>query len=184
MVWILCLCALFLSSCGHKPQERHYKEIIIEPEAAAPAAGIPVASPGLSWDLPQGWKQIPADGMRLASFQLLVHPQSFDCYILALPGAAGGMEANLKRWLGQLGLTSSDADINKLLATSQVFKTRDGVDAKVFDFTVLYQQDTDKSMLAAIINLGDTTVFVKMTGAGVVLRQNKDDFLKLIGSLR
>lgn len=176
MIWVLCIYIFFLSSCEQKPQERHYHEIVIEP---------PQESNNLSWDVPQGWKQEPGEGMRLASFRLLSDPQAIDCSIVSLGGIAGSIEANLGRWLGQLGLQTSDDNLRTLITAAQILKTKDGLDITVFDFTALQSQGnpSDKSMLAAMISLDKTTVFIKMTGPMGPVKQHKDDFLKLLRSI-
>ena len=64
-------------------------------------------------------------------------------------------------------------------------KTKDGMGVKVFDFTHLQPQasSTDRSMMAAMIDVNQTTVFVKMTGSIESIKQNKDNFLKLLSSI-
>jgi hypothetical protein len=178
MIWIFCIFIFFLSSCEQKPQEIHYREIIIETPQLDTANVF-------SWELPQGWKEVAAKGdTRLASFQSIAAPQTIDCYITVLAGPAGGMDANVERWLGQLNLQASDDNLKKIFISSQTLKTKDGLGIKVFDFTALQTPGhlLDKSMLAAIIALDEKTVFVKMTGSMESVQQNKGNFLKLLGS--
>ncbi len=139
----------------------------------------------LNWVNPQGWKQEAGKHMRMASFQQIAMPDAIDCYIIALAGPAGGLEANLGRWLGQLGLDASQNTINQLISSAQDIKTKDGLDIKVFDFTGLQAKagPSDKSMMAAMISLESTTVFIKMTGSIGSVVQNKDNYLKLLGSV-
>jgi len=176
MIWILCIYIFFLSSCEQKPQERHYNEIVIEP---------PQESGNLSWDVPQGWKQEAGEGMRLASFHPVSDAKTIDCSIVSLSGAAGGLEANLNRWMGQLGLEVSDDHLKQLILSAQDVQTKGGIEAKVFDFTNLQAQGSpsDKSMIAAMINVDLTTVFIKMTGSMGSVKQYRDDFLKLLRSI-
>jgi hypothetical protein len=176
MIWILCIFSLLFSGCGQRPQERHYTEIIVE----APQGN----APGIFWVVPQGWKEEAGAGMRLATFHLIADPETIDCDIIALAGPVGGLDANLERWLGQLGLQASDDILSQLTASAQILKTKDGLEIKVFDFTSLQTQgNPDKSMLAAMIALGQTTVFVKMTGPIEAVKHNKDNFLKLLRSI-
>jgi len=210
MIWILCIFTLFFGSCGQKPQETHYKEIVLQapqvntpsvPVAqtipADPHAGLDMSSIGIpsgmnssmsnmfSWTVPQGWKEESGGGIRLATFHLLTDKEAVDCSIVTLGGMAGGLEANLNRWMGQLGLQVSDDNLKQLLMTVQNLKTKDGLEAKVFDFTNIQAQgnSSDKSMLAAMIDVDQTTVFVKMTGSIEAVKQNKGNFLKLLGSI-
>jgi len=212
MNWILCILVLFLSSCEQKPQESHYKEVVLQypqantpsvPQApsvgtlpADPHAGMDMSAMGglvdaptsqniLAWVSPEGWREEAGKHMRMASFHPTADPKAIDCYIIALAGPAGGLEANLERWLDQLGLQASNDNVKQLFASSQILKTKDGLEIKVFDFTTLQTKGSpsNKSMMAAMIELDKTTVFVKMTGSIGSVNQNKDNFLKLLGSI-
>ena len=169
----------------------------MNPSAAAdPHAGLDMSAMGgiidaptqqniLAWSAPDGWKEEAGKHMRMVSFHSTADPNAIDCYIIALAGPAGGLEANLERWAGQLGLQSTEDSIKQLLLSVQELKTKDGLDAKVFDFTNLQAQasPSDKSMLVAMIALDKTTVFVKMTGSIQAVKENKDNFIKLLGSI-
>ena len=163
---------------------------------ADPHAGLDMSAMGglveaptsqniLAWGTPDGWKQEAGTHMRIVTFHPVIDPGAVDCYIIALGGPAGGLEANLERWMGQLGLPASDDNVKQLIISAQDSKTKDGLPAKVFDFTALQSQGSpsDKSMMVAMISLDQTTVFVKMTGTIETVKQNKDNFLKLIGSI-
>jgi len=164
--------------------------------AGDPHAGLDMSAMGgvieastaqniLAWMTPDSWKEEPGKHMRMASFHLINDPNAIDCYIIALSGPAGGIEANLQRWLGQLNLQPSDENVNQLIISAEGLKTKDGLDVKVFDLSSLQPQagPTDKTMLAAMIGLEKTTVFVKMTGSIESVKANKDNFLKLLGSI-
>ncbi len=220
MIWILCIFTLFLSSCQQKPQESHYKEVVLQaPQVNAPSipqapqanprsapaadilpvdphAGLDMAAMGglisqptsqnlLAWVSPEGWKEEAGTHMRMATFHQMADPQAIDCSIIALGGPAGGPEANLSRWMGQLGLQVSDDNLKQLITSAQDFKTKGGLEAKIFDFTILQTKGnpSDKSMIAAIMTVDQTTVFVKMTGSIEAVKQNKDNFLKLLVSI-
>lgn len=164
--------------------------------SADPHAGLDMSAMGslveaptsqniLAWVSPEGWKEEAGTHMRMASFHPIADPETIDCYIIALGGPAGGLEANLERWLGQLGLQPSDDNVNQLSKSAQILNTKDGLEIKVFDFTTLQIKGSasDKSMLVGVIALDKTTIFVKMTGSIESVKQNKDNFLKLLKSI-
>ena len=167
------ICAIAFSGCDQKPQVRHYTEIII------PADQVADHMPGvkLAWDVPSAWSQGAGDGMRLGTFHLASDPSAFDCSIVSLPGGAGGLEANLKRWMGQINLDISDGQLAQFIAASK---------GRIFDFTQL-QKDRDvltPSMLVAMLNMRGTTVFIKMKGSIAAINENKGSFLALVKSVR
>lgn len=147
--------------------------------------GQPSAAPSpYTWALPQGWKQGPnKGGMRLASFYLDGNPDAIDCYVVSLPGMAGGLEANLQRWMGQVGIEPGAANTQQLLKSPSDVQTRGGLAAKVYDLTSLQTGTAPKSMIAAIISDNGATVFVKMTGTAQDVKANRDGFLEFLKSL-
>ncbi len=185
-VFVFCVCVW---GCEQKPSVRHYTEVIIsssEKDTAMPAMTGPHAGLGLdlsatagkiAWDVPAGWRSEPASAMRLATFRLADDPQAMDASIVSLPGGAGGLEANLKRWLGQINLQVSDQELAEFISSSK---------DQVFDFTRLQTKASGeaKSMLAALVELNEATVFVKLTGSKHVVQKNKNSFLGLVKSIR
>ena len=203
MVWILCIFMLFLSSCDQKPQESQYKEVVVQalqtvtPVASAPAdqampsMGMPAGtmdssvSNMFSWSVPQGWKQEAGEGMRLASFHLSSDAKAIDCSIVTLGGIAGGLEANLRRWMGQIGVKATDAELSTLISSAPSVKIKSGQEGKIFDFTSIQSkaESTVKSMVVVMSTLDEATLFVKMTGTLGSVSKNKADFFKLVDSV-
>jgi hypothetical protein len=212
MIWILCIFSLFLISCEQKPQETHYKEVVVEAAQAIvpsvpaispvpaqdPHAGLDMSAIGaamgmtgtensnmFSWVAPQGWKEEPGGGMRLATFHLLSDAKAIDCSIVSLGGMAGGLEANLRRWMGQIGVQATSDELSNLIATAPSTKIKTGQDGKIFDFTAIQTKSalTDKSMIVVMAVMDEATLFVKMTGTVDTVNKNKADFFKLVGSV-
>lgn len=197
MVWILCIFIFLLSSCEQKPQEIHYKEIAVEsPQPDNPHAGLDMSSMALpmgmkasqdnmvTWTTPEGWKQETGAGMRLATFHLKSNPKDIDCSIVSLGGIAGGLEANLRRWMGQIGVGASAEELSRLIASAPSVSIQSGQEGKVFDFTTIQSKakSTDKSMVVVMVITGEGTLFIKMTGALDSVSRNKEDFFKLVKS--
>ena len=153
------------------------------------AMGALIAQPTsqnlLAWVAPEGWKEEAGTHMRMATFHSALDPKAIDCSMIALGGPACGVDANLNLLMGQLGLPVADDNLKQLIVTAMDVKTKDGMGVKVFDFTHLQPQasSTDRSMMAAMIDVNQTTVFVKMTGSIESIKQNKDNFLKLLSSI-
>ena len=154
-----------------------------DPHAGMDMAQAPAAfattneSGGLVWETPSGWVQKPASSMRLATFQLADDPAAIDVSIVSLPGNAGGVEANIKRWMGQIGLSVPEDEFKQFLSAAL---------NHTFDFTQL-QKSADpvtESMIAAMINVDGSTVFIKMKGSIAALSKNKSAFLGLVKSIR
>jgi len=195
---ILCVCCL---GCDQTPQERTYEQIVIEAPAQNssmmmdPHAGMNMAqsmgdlssNSDLTWTVPEGWEEVAGGGMRVVSFKEASNPQAIDVSIVSLAGAAGGLESNLIRWAGQLGLnlTSGSNELKQLLSNAQVLKTNEGLDVKIFDFSLLQNKEdlSASSMLASMVEINGSTVFVKMTGSIQEIQNNQSNFMALTKSL-
>lgn len=162
--------ALLFSACQREPEPRRYSEI--ETRGSSDLQRSPLS--GISWKLPENWTQQPeGDPLRLTGFwapdprlteQDLPDPDPVDVSIVQLAGDAGGLEANVVRWLGQVGLQASQA--GGVIAAAARVRTATGQEALVVDFTGLLSGDLtqSKSIVGAIIPAGGTTVFVKAMG--------------------
>ena len=142
---------------------------------------VPTAGQGIAWAVPAGWTEEKGGTMRLATLRA----DGLECAISAFPGDTGGLEPNLRRWLGQLNVTSPDpARLQELVQKAPQLPTAGGLTATVFDFAALLPADQPNSMLAAIIRAGDQTVFVKLMGERSRLQAQRADFESICRSIR
>lgn len=162
------------AGCGvREPTWRSYEEIRIDEPTAAGA---------LQWTTPSGWIEEPATGMRLAAFTVTRNGATGTCTLITLGGPAGGLEANVRRWMDQLGLDQPSDDELKAFLDRQ---ERLGAGVIVVDLTDLTDtSDQAPSMLAAAVPVRDATLFVKFTGPRKLLTAEKDAFLELCRSVR
>ena len=126
---------MLFSGCQQQSQERHYTEVVVnESQISAPTAavGMDMSAIGMpsvansaasndqfSWALPKGWEQEPGKSFRLASFRLIADEKAIDGSIVNLAGVAGGLEGNLRRWMGQIGMKqTSTEDLARLIANA------------------------------------------------------------------
>ena len=124
--------------------------------------------------------------MRLETFSLSDREATAECTIVPLPGDGGGIEANVRRWLEQLQVPQlSSREMEEFLGRQEKKRTRSGLPVVIVDFTTLgrRQPQPEKSMLAAIIQDGAQTLFVKLSGARPLLEKNRDVFLAFCRSL-
>jgi hypothetical protein len=151
------------------------------PSAGSQMTGhMPTAGLSLAWKTPAGWTEKAAASMRLATFTV----EGAECSITAFPGDTGGEEANLRRWLGQLQVTPTDAQLTQLASGAVAFKTESGWAGRLFDLTSALPEGVAAGMRAAIIPVEGQTVFVKLSGPPAVLRAQAEPLLQLCQSLR
>lgn len=160
-----------LVSCKNEPEPRRYSEIAARGEGSGLQRG-PLSD--ISWKLPEGWTVQPeGDPLRLTGFWApdpelakagKPDPDPVDVSIVQLGGMAGGLQANVMRWLGQIGVAPSQAPA--AIAAAGHVKTATGQSGVVVDFTNMLSGDMtqSKSIVGAILEVDGTTVFVKAMG--------------------
>jgi hypothetical protein len=163
--------------------------------AAAGVQGIAASdreSPGalqLRYDVPEGWTDRGAGGLRLATLAI-GGPDAVD-EITVIP-AAGTLEGNVARWQGQLEPdqepTAAEAAVRGAVDAADTLDV-DGVPATVvllLDEAARAAPEADgQAILAAMIPLDDTaSLFVKYKGAAAVARRERARFVEFVTSIR
>lgn len=162
---------------GHGPGDGHgHADPHADPHAA-PSAG----SGGIdfTWDLPEGWEELPPSSMRQANFRVAGSPDA-ECYLTLLPGGAGGVAANVNRWRSQLGLEPLEpAEVDALPHGDLV-----GGDALFVDMTGDYrgmgsEAQPDYRLAGLILEAPSATLFLKMVGPAAVIDREIEHFKEL-----
>lgn len=153
----------------------------------APGADASAAHAHFFWKTPEGWdEEKKSSGFRLASFTVKSPGSTGQavCTIIPLQGEAGGLKANVTRWLGQIvtDMGPTDARVDELLKAQQKFLTHGQFPAVLIDLTAVTPNPTDKSILATVVTVNGNSVFIKMTGEKSILTENKEKFRDLCQS--
>ena len=140
----------------------------------------------LRWIAPEGWLERRGSGMRVATFKNADQQNPIEVTIVALGGNAGGIAANVVRWMQQINLETPDAvDLATFIKSQENLTTAAGLTATMVDLTewqAKASSDTP-SMIAAIIDRGSSQIFIKMTGDKKAVIQNRDAFKSLVQSI-
>lgn len=201
MTFRFLMLTLVLAAAGgcDRPRDvvRTYQEVSVRPERLSAPAEAPVASAPagamastpvqtsaarLHWTVPPGWTEQGGSQMRLVTFK--VGPDGAECVITIFPGDVGGLEANLRRWLGQLQVTVEDAEVARFARAPETFQSEGGLPCLVYDFSALLPADRADSLLAAVVPLEGSTAFVKFGAAKTLLDAEKENFRALCRSLQ
>jgi hypothetical protein len=153
------------------------------PAKAAPAPGHAAGggASGLSWDLPKGWREVPAGVMQLATFKL-GEGERTDC---SISEAMGDLLGNLNRWRGQMGLEPAAEAAAAALPEVEVL----GGKARLVELAGTFKGRggaaiDNAKMLGVILPRPGSSLFVKMVGPGADVDAARDGFLALCKSLR
>lgn len=151
-------------------------------DQAAPGAdmantAVPTANGSdLTWTVPAGWTAKALGAMRKGSYTVKGDGGEADLSITAFPGAVGGLEANLNRWRGQVGLAPlSPADV---VAGTEKFETS-GLEVVVADYA-----GNGTRMLGAIVPFGGNSWFFKLSGPEAVVASQKAAYLEFLHTIK
>jgi len=201
---LLSVAALFLASCGgedtpglvERPLSEFEREFrLVETsmerfrystrpsaETSAPEGG---AAAGLIYDTPEGWTAKPGSAMRDVNLAFGENGEG-ECYVARLPGAGGGLAANVNRWRSQMGAEPLSDEEVAALPTRPLF----GQPARFVsvDGTFSPGMGSNESfpnyrMLGLILSADAGAVFVKMTGPKDLVDANSAAFDQFVSSL-
>lgn len=150
---------------------------------------------GLSWSAPSSWKSQPKR-MRVANYVVPAQggdSEDGECAVYYFgPGQGGGVDANVKRWIGQFQAPGG-GPADKLAKTEK--KAINGINVTTVEVTGTYlfkpapmaPQVTPKPgyrMLAAIAEGSDAPVFFKLTAPKKTADASEADFRGMLESLK
>lgn len=148
------------------------KEIRVEP-APVKMLSAPLQL-GFEADVPASWQELPGQGMRVVSYT--IEGTEIDFYAIKL--GMGDLTSNVNRWRGQIGLAEASAEA---IAASVKPLTASGAPVK---YVELYNLDTDRGILAAIIDEASTYWYFTAKGAVSELKLHSADIQRFINSIR
>ncbi len=138
---------------------------------------------GLAFDVPQEWKQAGQRPMRLVTYTLGAAGET-ECYISPLSGTGGGAEANVNRWLGQMGQPPLNADALAALPTITVL----GQDVFLVETGGTYtsmrgETKSDYALTGVFVTMDDTSYSIKLIGPKADVTANRAAFTAFCESL-
>jgi hypothetical protein len=161
------------------------------PADSSATPSLPDSAPqaSLTWTAPAGWQAKPLGTMRVGSFAVSNDEDDADISVIAFPGEAGGLLANINRWRGQLGLDPLSE--GGLAGATTALDGTGGLHFTVVD--LVGHTDSAKSggvggaparMLGAILSFGGQTYFFKMTGPDRLVASEKPAFLDFLKTVK
>ena len=155
---------------------------------SAPGGGAAAAGLRLRYEVPEGWSDLGADGMRLAT--LAIGDPAAGRQVTVIP-ASGTLRGNVERWQGQLE-PAADAPARAAAVEAAIEGAEtvavDGRDATVVwlpDAAAAADDDSGRAILGAVIPLDESrSLFVKYLGDAAVARRERERFVAFVRSLR
>ena len=132
-----------------------------------------------TWEKPGSWIYAEGNSMRLASFEIPFSTGSGDLSIMELGGNGGGLEANVNRWRGQIGLdplTKLEIENEAGNGVSQLGNYQ--------LFRLINIEKKESAFLAAVFPLESRTLFIKLTASADGILEIEKDFKDFCSSMR
>lgn len=157
-----------------------------QPGAPTTGGDVPGAdSPALEWKAPARWQLVPnASTMRIATYRVPHAPGDTTDAEMSITRAGGSPDANAQRWIGQFaddGTKSSKRTSRKVGMLDVTIVEVQGTYAGGMGKEGSSQ--TGWALLGAIVPVGDTPYFFKLTGPAKSVLAARSDFDALVGSL-
>jgi hypothetical protein len=147
------------------------------PGADMGGPAVPTASgAGLAWSAPAAWTPKALGPMRKGSFSIKTDSGELDLSITAFPGATGGLEANLNRWRGQVGLDP--------LSPQEVITAAEKFEANGLQFTVVDYAGNGKRLVGAVVQYGGDSWFFKLMGPDAPVAGQKAGFVEFLHTVK
>lgn len=143
------------------------------PGLVAQTSGIPAPE----WKAPAAWVAQPESPMRKGSWKTGATPDAAEVSITAFPGDVGGLQANVNRWCGQVGLPAPASA--EELARLAVPTTVAGLPA-----TRVALVNGDKALTTVLVQHDGVTWFFKLSGPETSVTTAKVDFEAFLASVK
>jgi hypothetical protein len=135
-----------------------------------------------AWDVPAGWREMPAGQFLVAKFGLSgTGSAQTTVNVSRSVGDGGGALANVNRWRTQLGLTPLAA--SDLAALLREVPVADGK-AMFVEMTGAERNGQKSQLVAAIVSQGGQTWFYKLMGDAQVVEREKEAFNKFVQGVK
>lgn len=130
-------------------------------------------------ELPEGWRALPADGMRVASFQIPGEEgRSASLVVIPLPLATPDLEMeSVNIWRRELQLEELEA---AELATQAERVPVGDLSGNLYDIMGPGEEPAKTNIVGVVIPGQEATWFLKMSGAPSVVARAKEPFLRFI----
>ena len=154
-------------------------------QPAKSAQTTPSEGPKVGYKAPESWQEMPASGMRTASFSISgPDKMNADVSLVRLAGSGGGQLQNVNLWRQQLGL---EAIKESELAQHLVSETYGPHTWQVFDASSsgkILDNSYHGRIIAALLTVGENTWVLRMRGEKNHLEQEKPQFQAFLQSLQ
>ena len=156
MRYFILLFVLILFSCKESNYIKKYKLLKITPKLTTNSTATNTKL-HFTWSAPDSWIVGSPSSMRVGSYKIPYSEGEGDLSITHFPGDAGGIEANVNRWRGQLDLQPLQFD--EIIQMSTYGQSMIG-SYKLFK--IINDKKPSSAFLCSILSAKNSTIFIKL----------------------
>lgn len=146
-----------------------------------PANTEPGKPSPLKYELPAGWNDRGAAGMRLLT--LWVGETKETPNEVTIIPASGDLTSNVRRWQEQISQNVTDEMVSQAIEKATVTKV-DGIETKIVHLVDSAEQPKESIMAAVIPMDAQSSLFIKYKGDAQTAEAEKANFIKFVESVR
>jgi len=183
--WAVALsCTLVLAGCKREEIRVYTAPKDLPPPTSEHASHSQRVQPHAHYKVPEGWNELPAEGMRAARFSVPTSSgNNLDVSVISLPGVAAGKIDIVNLWREQVNLPkASEADLASMSETVRIGEKQGDLFDMVSAEALINEKDKAR-ILVAMVKDGNTSWFMKMTGEDAAVREQKPKFIEFLNSL-
>jgi len=149
------------------------------PRQPSPPTAHPPAQ-NVKFETPAGWDAGPTNSMVKVRLLKEADGKKAQISVIEMPASANTWEPNVLRWQQQVGLGGlSESELSDRVSAISV----DGVAGKMVDLIDM-DSDSDDATIAAMVKLGDSAWFLKLSGDKNLVDANRDSFKSFLETLK
>lgn len=162
----------------------------VDQSSTASTAKEPAKEPEkpIRYEVPEGWSETPASGMRMAAFSIAEGQQSGEVTVIA---AGGEIDANIGIWLGQVGMEASEENKQATLQAAEALSVN-ATDAKLYHIqgSKPTAGESESDTVAESILITDIpwregqSLFVKFKGPSAMAAAQHEKFVEFVKSIQ
>ncbi|WP_145096318.1 hypothetical protein [Rosistilla carotiformis] len=147
--------------------------------ATPPAAAAKAPEPKYAFELPEGWTEGRAGGMRLAAFDVATEEGSAEVTLIE---AGGDTQANIGMWVSQVNPKSKPDDAAAVLEAGEEITVMGITGTR---FRLYGEEGGEKAIDVTMVPLqGGSSLFIKMTGAPAAVKAADPSLTEFLGTIK
>ncbi len=134
----------------------------------------------LKYEVPEGWSELTATGMRLAAFNIEAEGAKAEVTVIA---AGGDIDANIGIWLGQVGVEATAESKQTVLGQAEPIQVN-SVTANLYTIEGKLDDAASAILIVDIPWQAGQSLFVKFKGAPELATSQREPFVAFVKSIQ